>query len=79
MVDQKSRKTWGVRVNKKSKLADLVERHLTALKAKGKDVKYIRCDNAGEQQEKLQQVCECFGITLEYTPHTPQYNAVVEL
>jgi len=49
------------------------------LKGLGHTVKYLRCDNAGEHQAKLQKVCEKFGIELEYTaPYTPQMNGVVE-
>ena len=51
------------------------------LKAKhGRTVKYIRCDNAGENK-KLQEMCEAegLGITFEYTPtNTPQYNGRIE-
>ncbi len=42
-------------------------------------VRYLCCDNAGENMTKLQHVCRKFNIHLEYTaPNTPQQNGVVE-
>jgi transposase InsO family protein len=42
-------------------------------------VKFIRCDNAGEHQQELQNVCAKYGIQLEYTaPNTPQQNGLAE-
>ena len=52
----------------------LLERHF------GKGVKYIRCDNSGENKA-LQKECEKagLGISFEYTaPGTPQQNGRVE-
>jgi transposase InsO family protein len=58
-------------------LVSLIKR----LKAKyGYTVKYIRCDNAGENVA-LQKACEAegFGITFEFTsPSSPQFNGRVE-
>jgi len=57
----------------------IVEEQVEYLKGLEHRVKYIRCDNAGEHQGKLQKVCEKFGIELEYTaPYTPQMNGVIE-
>ena len=51
---------------------------IESLKNKGKQVYYIRCDNAGEH-EPLKQYCDEKGINLEMTaPNTPQHNGVVE-
>ena len=47
---------------------------------KGKTVKYIRCDNAGENV-KLKEECDRLnlGIEFEFTaPSTPQQNGIVE-
>jgi hypothetical protein len=42
-------------------------------------VKFICCDNAGEHQQELQDLCAKYGIQLEYTaPNTPQQNGLVE-
>ena len=47
-------------------------------KNKGKQVYYIRCDNAGEH-EPLKTYGDEKGINLEMTgPNTPQHNGVVE-
>jgi hypothetical protein len=50
------------------------------LKASGRTVKFLQCDNAGEHQEDLRKLCheEC-GIQLEFVaPYTPQHNGVLE-
>ena len=45
----------------------------------GYKVKFLRCDNTGEHQEKLQTFCREKGITLEYTaPTTPKQNRRAE-
>jgi hypothetical protein len=48
-------------------------------KAAGKPCKYLRCDNAGENELYVEQVCAENDIQLEMTaPSTPQMNGVVE-
>ncbi len=48
-------------------------------KAAGKPCRYLRCDNAGENESYVQQVCEENDRQLEMTaPNTPQMNGVVE-
>ena len=48
------------------------------LRNKGKQVKFIRCDNAGEH-EPLKKYCDRIEIKLKITaPNTPQHNCVVE-
>ena len=79
LVDDKTRKSWSKFRNTKGDLAKIVEEHVEYLKGMGHTVKYLRCDNAGEHQVKLQKVCEKFGVQLEYTAlYTPQMNGVVE-
>ena len=79
ICDQHSGKTWDSFLKKKSQIPETVENLLITLKAKGHKVKYLRCDNAGEHEEKLQKICQQLGVQLEYTsPNTPQYNGVVE-
>ncbi len=42
-------------------------------------IKYLRCDNAGENLEDLSSVCTKHGIQMEYmAPNTPQQNGVAE-
>ena len=51
---------------------------IVSLKNKGKQVYYIRCDNAGEH-EPLKIYCEEKGINLEMTAtNTPQHNVAVK-
>ena len=79
MVDDYSGKTFGAKVARKTQLPASVKNHVVLLKGKGKQVKFIRCDNAGEQQGELEEVCREFGITLEkVAPNTPQMNGKVE-
>jgi hypothetical protein len=79
LVDQASRKTWGGKLKRKLQVPAQVERKIDELNAIGRTAKFLRCDNAGEQQEKLQVICEKRGIQLEVTaPNTPQMNGVVE-
>ena len=62
LVDDKTRKSWSKFRNTKGDLAKIVEEHVEYLKGMGHTVKYLRCDNAGEHQVKLQKVCEKFGV-----------------
>jgi len=55
-----------------------IEAHIPKLRGEGKEVKFLRCDNAGKNQELI-NLCARYGITIEFTaPHTPQQNGVVE-
>ena len=57
----------------------MIDEHVKYLHTCNYDVKYLRCDNVGEHQEKLRTVCNKHSIELEYTaPHTPQMNVVCE-
>ena len=43
------------------------------------DIKYIRCDNAGENLKHITTLGLEFGFELECTaPHTPKHNGKVE-
>jgi len=78
-VDQYTGKAWSYFVNKKSLLASIADALLTTLKSAGYVVRFLRCDNAGENMTSLSIVCTTQGIQIEYTaPHTPQQNGVVE-
>ncbi len=61
----------------KSEMRDTVQRFIRSNASKC-NIKYLRCDNAGENQE-LRELCEKHCIKLEWTaPNTPQENGVVE-
>ena len=79
-VDDKTRKSWDFYGARKNAITKFLRDILDKLKASGKPVKYLRCDNAGEHMSELRKICEGeYGIQLEYTaPHTPQHNGVVE-
>ena len=81
IVDEATDMKWSYFVKLKSELKRKVIDLIKELKSKdNKFVKYIRCDNAGENNE-LQAACalEELGIIFEYTaPGTPQSNGTVE-
>jgi hypothetical protein len=79
IVDDKSRKAWSFFVNKKTDIKKVTNNLVLLLRGATVVVKYLRCDNAGENVKGLGEVCRDHGITLELTaPHTPQTNGVVE-
>ena len=80
VVDDFTRKAWSFFVRAKSLIGKVMEAFLDRLKGdKDVVVKFVRCDNAGENEKQLRSVCEPRGITMEFTaPHTPQMNGVVE-
>ena len=79
VVDQFSGKSWSFFVKKKNLLSKIVDELLIKLFAAKYVIKYLRCDNAGENLENLSSVCTKHGIQIEYTaPNTPQQNGVVE-
>jgi gag-polypeptide of LTR copia-type/Zinc knuckle len=79
-VDDKTRKSWDFYGARKNLITKVLRDILDKLKAAGKPVKFIRCDNAGEHMSDLRKICDAeYNIELEYTaPHTPQHNGVVE-
>ena len=80
IVDDCTGYTWSYFLHHKSELAEKVLKLIKDLKAKNIEVKYIWCDNAGENvafREKCEQ--EGFGINFEFTaPGMPQQNGRVE-
>ena len=79
IVDDKTRKAWSFFVPKKSDVKKVAESLVLLLKGASVTVKYLHCDNAGENVKGLTEVCHAHGISLELTaPHTPQTNGVVE-
>ena len=64
----------------KDQVAHYCYLYIKKLRAEGYPVRFIRCDNAGENTV-LEKRCaeEGLNITFEYTtPYVPQYNGVVE-
>ena len=63
----------------KAQLADCANMLFTKLSASGHNIKYLRCDNAGENKKKLEDICNSHGVTIEYvSPNMLQHNGVVE-
>ena len=80
IVDDYSDYCWDVYLKTKDQLTQQVLPILKKLYVSGKSVKYIRCDNAGENRT-LEKNCleEGLDIKFEYTaPHSPQFNGRVE-
>ena len=60
-------------MKRKSEVPTHLKSLIRILQGKGKKVKYIRCDYAGEH-EQLKKYCEENNIILEMTaPNTPQH------
>jgi hypothetical protein len=79
IVDDKTRKAWSFFVTKKNDIKKVTTNLVLLLKGVKVFVKYLRCDNAGENVKGLGELCRDYGIALELTaPHTPQMNGVVE-
>ncbi len=77
IVDDATRFKWSYFVRSKDEILDTVEKFLIK-KLNKHDIRYLRCDNAGENK-KLSDVSDKYGIQIEYTtPNTPQQNGVVE-
>ena len=62
VVDQFSGKSWSFFVKKKNLLSKIVDELLIKLFAAKYVIKYLRCDNAGENLENLSSVCTKHGI-----------------
>ena len=78
IVDDYSRKKLNFLMKKKSEVARNVINRIQQLRHANKEVKYLRCNNAGEHRELI-SCCERNNIVLEMTtPNTPQYNGFVE-
>ena len=79
IIDDATRMCWSTFLKQKSDTCERVIRFIKNLRAQNYPVKYIRCDNAGENQT-LQQQCdrEILNVRFEFTgPDTPQYNGKV--
>ena len=79
IVDDFTQYSWDCFLPRKAGIDVPLLKLLVANKAAGKPCKYLRCDNAGENETYVQQVCAENNIQLEMTaPNTPQMNGVVE-
>ena len=79
-VDDATGMTFASFIARKGQVKEHIVPLIHQLRNKGKTVKYIRCDNAGENI-KLKEECDRqkLGIEFEFTaPNTPQQNGVVE-
>ena len=78
-VDEYTRYGWCGFAKLKSEIGNFYESVCEWLKSKGFEMKYLRCDNAGENIKQLKEVAFKFGVELEFTaPNTPQFNGIVE-
>lgn len=65
IVDQFSGKSWEAYASKKSKVPGIADALITKLKSHGYNIKFLRCDNAGEHKRELVKVVDKHGVTLE--------------
>ena len=80
VVDEATKFKWSYYLRKKSDQVEVLTGLSKKLKNKGKTVKMIRCNNAGESKA-LEKECEKqgLGVEFEYTaPGTPQHNGKLE-
>ncbi|MCP3667476.1 MAG: DDE-type integrase/transposase/recombinase, partial [Gammaproteobacteria bacterium] len=78
VVDDATRFRWSFFMKDKSCLSNIMTTYLTTVRQQGHSIKFIRCDNAGENLG-LKRICNENGIKLEMTsPNTPQQNGVAE-
>jgi hypothetical protein len=80
VVDDFTTYCWNFVLKNKSDLKEKIKSHLTDLKIAGIDVKYVWCNNAGDNKAmKDDSEIKPFGIKFELSgPRTPQRNEKVE-
>ena len=77
-VDDFSGKLFSCFATTKKNIDVFIRGLLEGFKGRATPVKYLRCDNAGENIA-LNALCREFGVTTEFTvPNTPQYNGRIE-
>jgi hypothetical protein len=80
IVDKSTRMKWCFFVKSKSDFTLIVGSFIKRQIKDEKIVKFIQCDNSGENQ-KLKEFCDQEGLKIKFeftVPHTPQQNSVVE-
>src|SRR5210317_2162293 len=79
VLDDYSSFGWSSFHHHKSKLVDRLDQAVVECEGLGYKVKFIRADNAGENEKPLEDYCKKKGIILELTAsNTPQLNGRVE-
>ena len=77
--DQYSKMSWDVFSPTKDTIPYHLESKLIYFTKINRPIKYLRCDNAGEQGDTIKELCEAYGISVEYTsPNPPQQNGTIE-
>ena len=81
IVDECTRMKWSIFCNKRSNMGEIISKFVRDLQlVYNKEVKYIRCDNAGENaliEANLREIG--IGSKIEKTaPYTPEQNGMVE-
>jgi hypothetical protein len=81
-MDDATGQTWSSLLKRKNDLAKTMMRFLRKMKARGTPVKYIRCDNAGENKDlknKCDQSTDLHDVEFEFTARDlPQFNGRIE-
>jgi transposase InsO family protein len=79
IVDDASRMGFCFFLKTKDEIGIKMELFIKQIKVLDKEITTIRCDNAGENISHLQRIAIEYKINIEFTsPHTPEYNGVVE-
>ena len=82
VVDDCTGFTWGKAMKRKKDQVPTLMTFLRQMKARGTPVKFIRCDNAGENQDlqtKVEQSNDLMDIQFEFTARdNPQPNGKIE-
>ena len=82
VVDDATNIAWSVFLKRKSALPKKMIAFLHRMRKRGTPVKYIRCDNAGENvslRDKCQEDKDLVEIQFEFTPKdSPQFNGKAE-
>jgi len=80
VVDHATDHLWSYFLKKKSDVPETIQKLVSKLVAQNYKVKYLRCDNAGENK-MTDELLKKKGIHVEFeytSPNTPQHNGKVE-
>src|SRR5688572_27129294 len=79
LVDNMPRMGFCYFTSSRDKIESGLEKLLTRFRMFGHKVKFMRCDNAGENTKHLQEVTDKYLIQMEFTStDTPQFNRATE-
>jgi len=76
IINQFLRKTWSSHMKMKDQILDMIWMHIEALKGQGKEVKFLRCDNASEQGGKIAHFAEKGAFNWNTQPQTHFHKMV---